>query len=72
MHHNAAKWGHESEIFGPGAAVEQMRGKRMAQRVRTDIVNAGAKANVFFLVAVGVILIQPEAPKGAMSGIETH
>ena len=29
-----------------GAAVEQVRSKRMPQRVRTDVVHAGADANV--------------------------
>src|SRR2546425_8859157 len=31
-----------------GAAVQQMRGKRMTQGVRADVVNAGAETNIFF------------------------
>lgn len=36
------------DVAQVGAAVEQVRSKRMAERMWTDVVNAGAEANVFF------------------------
>jgi hypothetical protein len=35
------------DVAQVGAAVEQVRSERMSQRVRTNIVNAGAESNVF-------------------------